>query len=116
MGLQMDSRVYAFFIQEACHEGNIQEAGTYLKLMTSAGLKPTKPIFESILCGYAKLGLSSQVESTKELMSKLGYWPSSYGYAKLMAAFAEIGEGEQVLDLLNQASDLNMITKPDPDQ
>ncbi|OON18673.1 hypothetical protein X801_05470, partial [Opisthorchis viverrini] len=76
------------------------EPNTALK---NANLKPDLYIFSQVLYGYLKAGCPEEVASTKEIMARLGLWPSLQGYEGILSAYAELGKRSELLSTLNEA-------------
>uniref|UniRef100_A0A5K3EUG7 Rod_C domain-containing protein n=1 Tax=Mesocestoides corti TaxID=53468 RepID=A0A5K3EUG7_MESCO len=76
-----------------------------LKAMHQEGAVPNDYIFSKILHGYVKCGLPDEVAATQDVMSKLNYWPSIMATEDLLSAYADVGDGSSVVELLQESLD-----------
>ncbi|VDO04384.1 unnamed protein product [Rodentolepis nana] len=110
LGLKPDATFFSVFIKRSCERGDMEETGHYLKAMHQAGAVPNDYIFSKILHGYVKCGLPDEVAVTQDVMSKLNYWPSTKATEDLLLAYADLGDGNSVIELiqetLNKSEDL----------
>ncbi|VDM35831.1 unnamed protein product, partial [Hydatigera taeniaeformis] len=95
-------KIAAVFIRRSCERGNMEETSFYLKAMHQEGAVPNDYIFSKILHGYVKCGLPDEVATTQDVMSKLNYWPSMMATEDLLSAYADLGDGNGVIELLQE--------------
>ncbi|KAL5971906.1 hypothetical protein TSMEX_000297 [Taenia solium] len=86
----------------SCEKGDMEETSFYLKAMHQEGAVPNDYIFSKILHGYVKCGLPDEVATTQDVMSKLNYWPSMMATEDLLSAYADLGDGNGVIELLQE--------------
>ncbi|VDL90704.1 unnamed protein product [Schistocephalus solidus] len=75
----------------------------FLKEMHRARVTPDDYIFANILHGYVKCRLPDEVATTQDVMSKLNYWPSTLATEHLLYAYADLGDGTSLLELLQES-------------
>ncbi|KAM7538370.1 hypothetical protein Aperf_G00000072457 [Anoplocephala perfoliata] len=80
----------------------MEETSHYLKAMHQEGVIPNDYIFSKILHGYVKCGLPDEVAVTQDVMSKLNYWPSMMATEDLLLAYADLGDGNSVSEILQE--------------
>ncbi|KAL5111026.1 hypothetical protein TcWFU_010205 [Taenia crassiceps] len=102
LGLKPDAIFFSVFIRRSCERGDMEETSFYLKAMHQEGAVPNDYIFSKILHGYVKCGLPDEVATTQDVMSKLNYWPSMMATEDLLTAYADLGDGNGVIELLQE--------------
>ncbi|VDK21315.1 unnamed protein product [Taenia asiatica] len=102
LGLKPDAIFFSVFIRRSCEKGDMEETSFYLKAMHQEGAVPNDYIFSKILHGYVKCGLPDEVATTQDVMSKLNYWPSMMATEDLLSAYADLGDGNGVIELLQE--------------
>ncbi|CDS41971.1 conserved hypothetical protein [Echinococcus multilocularis] len=102
LGLKPDAMFFSVFIRRSCERGDMEETSFYLKAMHQEGAVPNDYIFSKILHGYVKCGLPDEVATTQDVMSKLNYWPSMMATEDMLSAYADLGDGNGVIELLQE--------------
>nr|CDS33356.2 hypothetical transcript [Hymenolepis microstoma] len=102
LGLKPDAMFFSVFIKKSCERGDMEETSHYLKAMHQEGAVPNDYIFSKILHGYVKCGLPDEVAVTQDVMSKLNYWPSTMATEDLLLAYADLGDGNSVTELIQE--------------
>lgn len=103
LGIRPDTRFFSVFIQRSCEKGDMEETSVFLKEMHRARVTPDDYIFANILHGYVKCRLPDEVATTQDVMSKLNYWPSTLATEHLLYAYADLGDGTSLLELLQES-------------
>nr|VZI03829.1 unnamed protein product [Spirometra erinaceieuropaei] len=104
LGIKPDTRFFSVFIHKSCEKGDMEETSLFLKEMHRAGVTPDDYIFANILHGYVKCRLPDEVATTQDVMSKLNYWPSALATEHLLYAYADLGDGTSLLELIQESS------------
>ncbi|VDL59307.1 unnamed protein product [Hymenolepis diminuta] len=102
LGLKPDAMFFSVFIKNSCEKGDMEKTSHYLKAMHQEGAVPNDYIFSKILHGYVKCGLPDEVAVTQDVMSKLNYWPSMMATEDLLLAYADLGDGNSVTEIIQE--------------